>query len=137
MILNALLEFFKSCPYLEGRKISVNYLGHTANCASIEALGEYSVIKKYCDGKRVLSQDFSFSIRCGFDGNIALNLDDSGLMEGLCLWIEQQSVIGNMPFLFEGYSAVALKIIKMPYMYESSVQGARMQIEFSLIYKEV
>ncbi|MBE7015572.1 MAG: hypothetical protein E7417_01975 [Ruminococcaceae bacterium] len=137
MILNALLEFFESCPYIADRKVSVNYLGHTANCASLEAMGEYSVIKKYYDGKGVYSQDFAFSIRCGFDGNVALNLRDSELMERLCLWIEQQNAIGNMPCLADGYSALKLKIIKMPYLYESSVQGARMQIEFSLIYKEV
>lgn len=137
MILKALLEFFKGCPYLADRKISVNYLGHTADCASLEALGEYSVLKKYYDGKRVLSQDFSFSIRCGFDGNLKLNLGDSGFMERVCLWIEQQSAIGNMPCLADGYSAAAFKLIRMPYLYESSVQGARMQFEFSLIYKEI
>lgn len=137
MILNALLEFFKGCPYLTDRKISVNYLGHTANCASLEAIGEYSVLKKYYDGKKMCSQDFAFSIRCGFDGNVALNLADSGLMEGVCLWIEQQNLIGNMPCLYDGYSAFGLKVTKMPFMHESSVQGARMQLEFSLIYKEV
>lgn len=136
MILRALREFFVGCPLFSGKDINVNFLGQNESSCSIDPIGTFSVERTYCDGKRVLSQGFCLGIRCAFDGNTRMNLEDTEFLENVALWIEQQNVIGNMPVLSDNFSALKLSVTKMPYLYESSIQGARMQVEFTLIYRE-
>ena len=124
-------------PYLSSKRVNVNFLGHKEGDVSIEPIGDFSVVKKYCDGKRVFSQEIVLSIRCGFDENINLNLSDAALMESVCGWIDEQNQKGNLPKICDGYKVLSITIAKAPHLYESSVQGARMQTQFSLTYREV
>ena len=137
MIIEAMREFFLTCPLFSGKELNINYLGYLEGCCSINPIGSYSVVKSYCDGKRLLSSDFSLSLRCGFDENVVLNLKDAEFMEKVALWIEQQNLIGNMPCLSGDNEAVKMTVTKMPYLHESSAQGAMMRLEVSLIYREI
>lgn len=135
-MITALIEFFKSCPQLLGKELNVNYLGYRDGDCSIDQLGEFSKIKSYCDGGGVYSRDFAICVRCGWDENAPLNKRDAEFLEAIALWITQQNAIGNLPYLGEGCQAVAIGIKTMPYLAESSVQGGRMHLEFTLKYRE-
>lgn len=137
MVIKGLQKFFASCPHLSKKRVNVNFLDYNEGAVSIEPMGSFSVIKKYCDGKSVVKQDFSLSVRCGFDSNLTLNLKDAELLENICHWIGEQNSIANLPTLSDGFSALDISVTKMPHLYESSVQGARMQVHFSLTYKEI
>ena len=136
MIIRALREFFLGCPLFLKKDINVNFLGHNEGNCSVEPLGTLSVVKTYCDGKRILSQDFCMGIRCVFDANTRMNLNEAEFLEKVALWIHQQNLIGNMPMLSGDYTSVGIRVTKMPYLYESSIQGAKMQLEFTLLYRE-
>lgn len=136
MVLRELRDFFLGCPLFLGKRVNVNFLGHNEGDISIEPKGDFSVIKKYCDGKKVYSQDFCISIRCGFDANVELNLSDSAFLESVALWIGNQNKKGILPSLKDGLSAVSIAVTRMPHIYDSSVQGATMRLEFSLTYRE-
>lgn len=137
MVIEGLQKFFSACPYFSSKRVNVNFLGHKEGDVSIEPVGGFSVIKKYCDGKRVFEQELTLSIRCGFDENISLNLKDAALMESVCAWIDEQNRKGNLPKTDNGYKALDITVTKAPHLYESSVQGARMQMQLSLTYREV
>ena len=137
MILKGVRDFFLRCDLFKGKSINVNFLAHNEGAVSIEPFGSLSVVKKYCDGKKVFSQDYYLSVRCGFDANIELNLKDAAFLESVCLWLDEQNQAGNLPYLGDRFIADRIIVTKAPYLYESSVQGARMQIDFSLIYREV
>ena len=133
----AIREFLRGCPGLSGREININYLGYNEGDCSLEPVGEADVLKIYCDGKRVCSCDFCIGVRCGFDENSNLNLKDVEFLEKLVLWLEKQNSLGVLPELSQGFSAVGIGIKTMPHLFESSVQGARMQFEFTLTYREI
>ena len=133
----AMHEFIKSYPLLEGKEINVNYLGYREGDCSLEPIGEAEVIKTYCDGKRVLSCDFCIGVRCGFDENPNLNIKDVEFLEKLAIWLEKQGSLGSRPELSEGFLPIDIGIKRMPHLFESSVQGARMQLEFTLTYREI
>lgn len=133
----AIHEFIMSCPQFEGRDINVNYLGYKEGDCSLEPIGETEVVKIYCDGKRVLSCDFCIGVRCGFDENSSLNIKDVEFLEKLAMWLEKQGSMGILPELSEGFLPVAISIKRMPHLFESSVQGARMQLEFTFTYREI
>ena len=91
MIIRALREFFLGCPLFVNKDINVNFLGHNEGNCSVEPLGTLSVVKTYCDGKRLLSQDFCMGIRCVFDANTRMNLNEAEFLEKVALWIHQQT----------------------------------------------
>ena len=137
MVTGGLYKFFSDCPQFLKKRININFLGHNEGDVSIEPIGDFSIIKKYSDGKRVMSQEFCLSIRCAFDANIRLNLKDAQLMEAVCQWIDEQDRAGALPNLSDTLAALGISVTKTPHIYESSVQGAKMQIYFKLTYREI
>lgn len=137
MWIKAMKEFMETCPEFLGRSMNINYLGHKEGDLSIDPMGESRVVRKYCDGKRVMEEDFCISRRCGFDENTSLNLKDAEFMEKVALWIDAKNSTGTMPVLDAGYVGVLIDIKKMPHLYESSIQGARMQMVLTFTYKEI
>ena len=122
MILRELQSFLKTCPSLSGREININYLGHREGDCSLDEQGDYTVLRTYCDGERIVSRRFALGLRSAFDENAVLNMKDCELLEEVAQWL-----IINVPYI---------AIDKMPYLAESSVQGARLQLEFTLTYRE-
>lgn len=137
MWIKELKEFLSLCPEFYGKVININYLGHKEGDLSLDPMGESRVVRKYCDGKRVMEEDFCISTRCGFDENTSLNLKDTEFMEKVALWIGEQNSTGVMPTLDSGYLGVRIDVKRMPHLYESSIQGARMQMILTFTYKEI
>ena len=136
MIIDALRRFFLTCPYFAGRDVNVNFLNYKEGDCSIDQLGDCSVIRRYTDGATVRSCDFCLAMRCGFDADTTLNLQDAELFEKIAAWITAQSSRGILPDVGEGIACLGLEIQRMPSLAEASVQGARIELVLRLIYKE-
>ena len=75
----------------------------------------------------VLSGSFSFS-------SDPENFDNSTFYEELAEWVEEQSLIGNLPELPEGMSAEEIEVLSPGHIYDGAMKNARYQISLRLLY---
>lgn len=140
MIIEAIRDFIKLCPYLqefEGVdglvKVNVDYLEESATVYSIEEVPVEPIVKKYINGDSVRQFQFIFASREPYGADVLQNISNSGFYEDFANWIEVQNN-NNLPLLADGYESQEIKVLSPGYAFAVSVDQARYQIELRLKY---
>ena len=137
-IIQAVTDYFRSCPLLKDGVFRVDALGTSGIEYTIETGTFDPIIQKFVDGSSIRQYQFSFGSREYYSMDRIQNIQNSTFYEELAEWIEEQSRTGNLPELPEGMDAEELQILSPGYIFDVTTKFARYQIPLRLIYfKEV
>lgn len=137
MIIKAIRDYFLDCPLIdELARINVDYLGVEATEYTIDAVPSPTVIKEYVDGGKLKQYVFVFASREFYGADTLQNIENSGFYERFSNWIEEQSEIGNLPNLNGNKRVTGLEVLTSGYLFDSSEDNARYQVQLRLIYYE-
>ncbi len=89
-------EFLSNCPYFEGEKICVNYLGPEMGTYSLERVSGKTEKKPYADGGELCSDRFILSVRVRYPSPLPLTLEVQERCQKIEGWIEEQSCLGTL-----------------------------------------
>nr|DAL84490.1 MAG TPA: Minor capsid protein from bacteriophage [Caudoviricetes sp.] len=140
-IVEGIRDFIKGCPYLNEfhKGISVDYLGEKTSSYSIEGIPTQPVIKRYIDGSAEKQYLFVFSSREAYGNDVFQNLENLGFYEHFSKWIEQQSILGNLPNIGEDREAKRIECLTTGYtgeVMDMQMDKCRYQIQCRLVYFE-
>ena len=141
MIIEAVRDFIRSCPYLqefEGVqglvKVNVDYLEENSTVYSIEEVPTDPIIKNYINGDSIRQFQFIFASREPYGADVLQNISNSGFYEDFANWVEKNNNDDNLPLLNEGYESQEIKVLSPGYAFQVDVDKARYQIELRLKY---
>lgn len=130
-------EYFLSSPILdELSKINVDFLGTDPQEYTIDGQVFDPVVKKYVDGGALKQCVFAFGSREYYGADTIQNIENSGFYERFSNWIEEQNNIGNLPMLAGNKEAKSIEVLTSGYLFDSSEDNARYQIQMRLTYYE-
>lgn len=137
-IIQGLNEYFKNSPIIpELKKIKVDYLSEKDGSFSIEPIPVKPIISKSIDHS-VSECQYAFYIAGKFmySEEAMMNLNNSGLIEKLERWIDEQNNNDNLPILPGGMFATSLEVVSSGFLYgvTDDLQHARYQIQLRLLY---
>lgn len=137
MIIQNIREYFLNCPLINKRsQINVDYLGVKAVEYTIDSVPVEPILKKYTDGGALKQFVFVFGSREYYGSDVLQNMDNSGFYQLFSEWVEEQNDIGNLPMLSGNKEATELKVLTQGYLFDSSEEHARYQIQVRLTYYE-
>lgn len=136
VIMDAIREFVKNCPYLDefNKGIGVDYLDAEETCYSVESVPADPILKRYIDGTTKRQQVFVFSSREAYGDDVRQNIENLGFFEHFASWLEKQTLTDNLPDLGEQRTAEKITASTTGYAYNTDVKNAKYQIECRLIY---
>ena len=134
-IIEAIRDYFNSCPLLQGGRINVNYLPSDKQEYTITPTPGEHLVKRYIGGGGVYQFPFVFGMSAWLDANAQQAIDNSGFFEHMAEWITEQSNARNLPQLPDEMTAQKLTIITSGYAHAIDRNGmAKYQMQLNLIY---
>lgn len=137
--MNSILEYIRrfvlTCPLLDGEIVNVDYIG-TNMSYSIDALPCDPVIKAYVDGGKQKQFQFAFTSKEQYDEDIRVNIENSGFYEAFEEWLDEQSMLGNLPDMEGRKSPIRFETKNKGYLYDVEGVYAKYRIECRLIYMQ-
>ncbi|MCI1966864.1 MAG: hypothetical protein LKJ17_12150 [Oscillospiraceae bacterium] len=133
-IIQALREYFLTCPLMGKSKINVDFLPEKGIEYSIDTTPATEIIKRYVNGDT--RRQYLFVIRSVNDyGSDALqNVANSGFYEQLAAWLEEQTNAENFPQLPPGMEPESIEAQSTGYLFTAGPKSGRYQIQCRLIY---
>lgn len=92
------------------------------------------VVRTYIDGSSIRQYQFNFNSREAYSMDRILAIQNESFYEDLCNWVEEQSLIGNLPDMPEGCEAQALTILAPGFMLDATMENAFYQVQLQLQY---
>ena len=104
MVMEAVREIVKKCPYLDEyyKSLSVDRLGKDSTSYSIDSVPGQQVTKRDIAGNTTRQCLFNFSSRELYTEEVRQNLDNIGFYEHFSDWLEEVSEAGDFPELDAG-----------------------------------
>lgn len=137
MIIDKVREYLMTCPILdELSKINVDYLGTDAQEYTIDVVPATAVIKQYVDGGALKQFVFIFGSREYYGSDTLQNIENSGFYESFAKWLAAQTKEGALPELEGGLEAQSIEALTSGYLFDTTEDNARYQIQARLIYYE-
>lgn len=137
MIIDKVREYLMACPILdELSKINVDYLGTDAQEYTIDVVPATAVVKQYVDGGALKQFVFIFGSREYYGSDTLQNITNSGFYESFAKWLAAQTKAGNLPTLEDGLEAQSIEALTSGYLFDTTEDNARYQIQARLIYYE-
>lgn len=133
-VLEGITEYFLKCPLLKDGVFRVDALGPNPIEYTIETGIFDPIIERYVDGSSERQFQFQFGSREFYSMDRLQNIDNSIFYEELAEWVEEQSLVGNLPELPEGMSATEIEVLSPGYIYDGAMKNARYQISLRLLY---
>lgn len=135
MIIAAIRDFIKDCPYLDEfyRGVNINYLDEHSSY-SIEETPTEPMVKKYVDGSSIRKLDFIFTSRESYGADVLQNIENSGFYEKFSEWIESNAIKGKLPILENGKESRNLQVLTSGYALATDVDKAQYAIQLRLLY---
>lgn len=135
-IIESIRSFISKCPYLSefSNGINVDYLDNEFTSYSIEEVPSNPVIKTYINGSSVRQYLFIFTSRESYGQDVMQNLENSGFYEHFADWLDEQSMLGNLPILSDNKEARKIEAITSGYAFATDIDKARYQIQCRLVY---
>lgn len=138
-IIQSLRDYFLTCPLMAKGRINVDYLPDQSENEieySIDTTPATEVLREYVNGDSV--RQYLFVIRSVQEyGSDALqNIANSGFFESLSEWLEEQSNAENFPRLAQGKKAAKLHAQSTGYLFTSSPNYGKYQIQCRLVYTQ-
>lgn len=130
--IDALVEYFKSCPLLKNGVMGVDYLEDKATAYSINPyLNPSPVIRPYTDGGAYKQYPFYFQSTETYSPDAVDMIENSGFYEAFEEWIEEQNEIGNLPKI-DGIQSI--EAMSNGFLFDESGSVAIYQIQCRITY---
>lgn len=133
-IIQGVSDYFLNCPLLKDGVFRVDALGTEPVEYTIETGIFDPIIERYVDGSSERQFQFQFGSREFYSMDRLQNIDNSTFYEELAEWVEEQSLVCNLPELPEGMSAEAIEVLSPGHIYDGAMKNARYQISLRLLY---
>ena len=125
-IIEGLTDYFLQCPLLKDGVFRVDALG--------SGPVEYALVRTYVDGSSIRQYQFNFNSREAYSMDRILAIQNESFYEDFCNWVEEQSMIGNLPEMPEGCEAQALTVLTPGFMLDATMENAFYQVQLQLQY---
>lgn len=130
--IDALVEYFKSCPLLKEGVMGVDYLEDKATAYSINPyLNANPVLHPYTDGGALKQYPFYFQSTEIYSPDAVDMIKNSGFYEDFEQWIKEQNKAGNLPDI-EGIQSI--ESMSNGFLYDESGNVAIYQIQCRITY---
>ena len=133
-IIEGLTEYFLQCPLLKDGVFRVDALGSGPVEYALETGMTSPVVRTYVDGSSVRQYQFNFNSREAYSMDRILAIQNESFYEDFCNWVEEQSMIGNLPEMPEGCEAQALTVLTPGFMLDATMENAFYQVQLQLQY---
>lgn len=133
-IIQALRNYFLTCPLMGNRKINVDFLPEKGVEYSIDTIPATEIVKYYIDGTSI--RQYLFVIRSveEYGPDVLQNLANSGFYEELAAWLEEQTRARNFPHLPSGKRPQKIEAQSTGYLFTSGPDTGKYQIQCRLQY---
>ena len=132
--INALYQYFLTCPVMDGRKIHVDYLPEKGIAYTIDAVPADPVLTRYVDGSCTCRYIFNIGSVQEYGPDVWQNIANEGIFEKIYDWLERQTRLRNFPQMPAGCRALSIRAQSTGYLFGSSPDSARYQIQCQLTY---
>ena len=133
-IIEGLADYFLQCPLLGDGVFRVDALGSDPVEYALESAITSPILKKYVDGSSIRQYQFNFNSREAYSMDRILAIQNESFYEDFCNWVEEQSMIGNLPEMPEGCEAQALTVLTPGFMLDATMENAFYQVQLQLQY---
>lgn len=135
-IIQALRDYFLTCPLMDGSRINIDYLPDRGMEYSIDTTPATEIVKRYVNGDT--QRQYLFVIRSVSDygPDVLQNLASSGFYEQLSEWLENNSDNEIFPDLPEGKTPLKIEAQTTGYLFTTSPKAGKYQIQCRLVYRQ-
>ena len=133
-IIEGLTDYFLQCPLLKDGVFRVDALGSEPVEYALATGMTSPVVRTYVDGSSIRQYQFNFNSREAYSMDRILAIQNESFYEDFCNWVEEQSMIGNLPEMPEGCEAQALTVLTPGFMLDATMENAHYQVQLVLRY---
>ena len=133
-IIEGLTDYFLQCPLLKDGVFRVDALGSDPVEYVLETGMTSPIVRTYVDGSSIRQYQFNFNSREAYSMDRILAIQNESFYEDFCNWVEEQSMIGNLPEMPEGCEAQALTVLTPGFMLDATMENAFYQVQLQLQY---
>jgi len=137
-IIDALFEYFDTCPLLRDNRLNMDYLPENTGQAGIEYGISTSptddVLTSYRGGGARCRYLFSISSVNDYGPDARQNIANTGFYEALADWMRKQSRARNLPELPDNMTPRSIRAIGFGYLFQPDVDAGKYQIQCELEY---
>ncbi len=133
-IIEGLTDYFLQCPLLKDGVFRVDALGSEPVEYALATGMTSPVVRTYVDGSSIRQYQFNFNSREAYSMDRILAIQNESFYEAFCNWVEEQSMIGNLPEMPEGCEAQALTVLTPGFMLDATMENAFYQVQLQLQY---
>lgn len=133
-VIEAVRDWLKECPLLDGGKLNVDFLPAEEATYSVDVTPVPPVVKNYIDGTSLRQFAFTFSTRTYYGSLIRQQLDNLSFFEDFAEWLEEKNRKRDFPQLGEDRTGQKIEVTTSGYVFAQGTSTARYQIQCRLIY---
>ena len=137
-IINALFDYFFSCPLMTGNRLNIDYLPEDTGKAGIEYAIATSptdeIVKPYLRGGAQCQYPFIISSVNDYGAEEAQSIANVGFMEKLSQWMRRQDRMRKLPNLPAGMTATHIRALGSGFLFEPGANSGKYQIQCMLEY---
>lgn len=135
-LIESIRNFILKCPFLKDGPLNVDYTSFAPREYSIDGVPVEPIIKRYVDGGSVRQYNFVFSSVEVYGEDTLNNMANSGFYEDFAAWLETCSEERDLPVMDEGKTPIKIEALNTGYLFDSTTEAGRYQIQCRLIYKQ-
>ena len=124
------------CPLLDGKILSLHFLGEQAGALGLFATGSSKTLKKFTDGGALFSYEFIICLRTAFDADEKDAESSINFLEGISNFLEQAEENGLCPALSAEEVFRGFVIKARPFLVSNNTKTAKLQMQCSLLYEK-
>ncbi len=133
-IMEGLTAYFLKCPLLKDGVFRVDALGSEPIEYALESAVTSPVLRTYVDGSSIRQYQFNFNSREAYSMDRILAIQNESFYEDFCNWVEEQSLLENLPEMPQGCEAQALTVLAPGFMLDATMENAFYQVQLQLQY---
>lgn len=133
-IMEGLTAYFLKCPLLKDGVFRVDALGSEPIEYALESAVTSPVLRTYVDGSSIRQYQFNFNSREAYSMDRILAIQNESFYEDFCNWVEEQSLLENLPEMPQGCEARALTVLAPGFMLDATMENAFYQVQLQLQY---
>lgn len=137
-IIEALFDYFASCPLMTDNRLNIDYLPENTSEAGIEysigVIPTDDTVNKYTNGGARCRYPFVISSVNDYGPDAAQNICNTGFSEELAAWLRKQTRVRKLPQLPNGMIPRSICALGSGYLYEPDVNAGKYQIQCELEY---
>lgn len=134
-IIESIRDYISSCPFLEGGRVNVDYIG-TEMSYSVDPLPCDPIVQQYTDGGAKKQYQFALTSKEEYDEDARVNIENSDFYQEFEDWLEQQNILDNLPKLPVKKMPIKFETLNKGYLYDIDGQLAKYRIECRLLYTQ-